>query len=93
MTDEEKLRQNAELQRKIEKAKTENMRMREEIAAIREEHNYWRALYHTAAVNAMQGLLANCRCEFDVKQTAESARIHAKELIRQLKEEESSQRL
>lgn len=91
MTDKE----NAELQRKIENAKAENMRMREEIAAMREEHNYWRALYHTTAVNIFTQLASTCnyRCEFDVKQTAEKARIRAKELIRQLREEESSQRL
>lgn len=95
MTDEEKLQQNAELQRKMEDARAKNMRMREEIAVIREEHNYWRALYHTVAVNIFTQLASTCsyRCEFDVKQTAEKARIRAKELIRQLREEESSQRL
>jgi len=93
MLDEEKLQQNAELQQKIEKAKIENMRMREEIAAIREEHNYWRALYHTTAINAMQGLLASCGHEVDVKRVAEIARFQAKELIKQLREEKSSQKL
>lgn len=84
-----------ELLQKIEKAKTENMRMREELAAIREEHNYWRVLYHTTAVNIFtQSVGMNTFCEFDVKQTAEAARIYAKELIRQLREEDkSSQRL
>lgn len=84
----------AELQQKIENVKAKNMRMREELAAIREEHNYWRVLYHTAAVNAMQGLLANTmHHKLAVEDTARKARRYARELIRQLKEEESSQKL
>ena len=90
MTDEEKLQQNAELQRKMEDVKAKNMRMREELTAIREEYNYWRVLYHTTVVNIFTQLAGSA---FDVKQTAETARKRAKELIRQLKEEESSQRL
>lgn len=93
MIDEEKLQQEAELQRKMEKAKIENARMREEIAAIREEHNYWRTLYHTTAVNLFTQILVNCGREADVKRIAEIVRFNAKELIRQLREEESSQRL
>ena len=83
-----------ELQQKIENVKAKNMRMREELAAIREEHNYWRVLYHTAAVNIMQGLLANTmHHKYEVEDAARYARRYARELIRQLKEEDNSQRL
>lgn len=83
---------NEELRQNIENAKAKNMRMREELAAIREEHNYWRTLYHTTAVNLFVQILANCGREVDVKRIAEIVRFQAKELIGQLKEE-SSQKL